>query len=166
MRAMPDDVDYRRPIEIARDALDAETKVADSLATRATTIVGFTGVVLTLALTIEAEIVNRELGSVGNPLSGACFGLSVLFLVAAALLALRAVPSTARRLSDEQVRKLRGGTQRDRELAERFIDGYVALTQETSRCGKHLQAALTCLFAGIVFVAGEAIIFVIDRPGL
>jgi hypothetical protein len=90
---------------MANDAVEDERERGRNLDTKCGTIVGFTGLILTVTAAITPTLVKRHLGSLGQPLADAAFVLAILSLLVAVVLALIGVlmPQKYRSLGKDQL---------------------------------------------------------------
>jgi hypothetical protein len=75
----------------ATDAVADKRERGRVLDTKCASLAGFTGLILSITGALTPALVDRKLGAVGKPLAEATFGLPILFLLAAVLLAIEGV---------------------------------------------------------------------------
>jgi hypothetical protein len=161
---------FEQIVELGSKLHDQELSSADSLGTRAVTLIGFSSVVLTLtaALARDAFGQGRDLGDVGNAASAIIFLLAVGCLLVSAIQAVRAAaPRSQNRVSTQVFDTYRQEKPRVRTLHEHFGEKQQDVIEDVAASntarGKTLQWAFRWLVAGLLLVAGQAAIMGIDR---
>jgi hypothetical protein len=173
--AEPDKEGVEALLELATDAVADERDRGRALDTKTASLAGFTGLVLSVNVTLGRPVLERDLGPVGDPLVAVCFIVSVIFLLLAMALALFGVlmPQKYRGLGREQLRLFTTpAVQSNNKLwVHRSMLGALADTLDQDRpvndckakLGKHLSRML---LVGFVGVAGQALTLAAREIGL
>lgn len=161
---------HQRIVELGGRLHDQELTSADSIGTRAGTLIGFAGVVLTLTVALSREAFGPgvDLGSVGDPVAAALFLLAVLFLLAAAVQGVRSARPRERARVNPQVfdtyRDERSSVSAaDEHFGRKQQDVAERLARSNEDRARTLQWGFRWLGAGVYLVAGQAVIIGIDR---
>ncbi len=159
-----------RIVERGERLHDNELSSADSIGTRAGTLIGFAGVVLTLTVALSRDAFGRgvDLGAVGDPASAVLFLAAVLSLLAAAVQGVRAASPRKR---DRMNPKMFSTYRKKRPPAGQLDEHYGRRQQEViennadinRKRAEKLQSGFWWLGAGVCLVAAQAVIIGIDR---
>jgi hypothetical protein len=161
---------HERIVELGARLHGQELTSAESLGTRAGTLIGFSGVVLALTASLAggASANNVNLGRVGNPASAFLFLLAVTCLLAAATQAVRAAAPRARgrvnvEILDTYREELPSVADANEHVGRKQQDVTKLLAGSNSDRAATLQWAFRWLLVALALVAGQAAIIGIDR---
>jgi hypothetical protein len=162
-------------LSIATDAVEDERERGRTLDTKCASLVGFTGLILSITGVLTPALIDHKLGRVGQPLAEVSFGVGVIFLLAAILLALEGVlmPQKYRSLGTAQVADFtRPSVQANNELwVNQSMLGALRDIIAQDRPVNDCKAKLTkwvarCLAWGFIAVALDAVIIAVRQFGL
>jgi hypothetical protein len=107
MHQQPDEETVAELLAMVRGMLDDERTRGQGLDDKSATLAGFTGTILALTSTLGAELLERDLGSIGTPVFQGLYVLSVVALGVASLVALIGVlrPQPRLALAMEEIRR-------------------------------------------------------------
>ncbi len=159
-----------RIVELGQRMDDQELASADSLGTRAGTLIGFAGVVLTLtvALSRDAFAPTAELGKMGDAVSVVLYLGAVVCLLVAAYKGVRtAAPRERDRVNTKVLNTYREVQPSVPDLdahygkkQQQVVENRADVNTERAEC---LQVGFWWLLAGLGLVAAQALIIGIDR---
>jgi len=162
-------------LELATDAVADERERGRALDTKTASLAGFTGLVLSVNVTLGRPVLERDLGPVGEPIAAVCFIVSVFFLLLAIALALSGVlmPQKYRGLGREQLRLFTSSDVQtnDKLWVHRSMLGALADTLDQDRPVNDCKAKLgkrvgVMLLVGFAGVAGQALTLAAREIGL
>lgn len=148
--------------DIATAELERELRSGEALGTRAAALVGFAGLVLTLASTLGRDTVSRNLGPAGRPI--AFFALSAGLVVVAAGAVTAAsmfLPRPRGRTKPAVLRELRTAHDAEHDVYERLSKSVTTLFEEegakNDARGRRLGAAVWLVVSGLLLIAVQAV---------
>jgi hypothetical protein len=151
---------------IAQDAVEDERERGRALDTKTASLVGATGLILSLNVTLGLPLLYQKLGPVGQAFTRFFFVIAVIFLFAALLIGILAVlaPQEYRGLGRRQVRAFTSpATQAMTRLEVHqamlgALDEIIHHDRPVNDCKARLTTLVAFLFAlGFIGVAGEAL---------
>jgi hypothetical protein len=162
-------------LAIATDAVEDERERGRALDTKCASLAGFTGLILSITAALTPALVDHKLGTVGKPLAETTFGLAILFLLAAVLLAIEGVlmPQKYRSMGTAQVANFSLPNIQAQEAVwvHRSMLGALSAILAQDRPVNNCKAKLTkwvgrCLAIGFIAVSVDAVIIAIRQFGL
>lgn len=161
---------FERVVELAETLHDRELASAENLGGRAATLIGFSGVVLTLTASLAREAFGqgRDLGTFGNSASACLFLLAVGCLLASAVQAVRAAsPREQDRVTEQPLDTYAVKKPPVEALNKHFGTKVIGVIGKVAKSntdrGRTLQWAFRWLATGLILVAGQAAIMGVDR---
>lgn len=149
--------------EIAAADLDRELRSADALGSRAATLLGFCGLILTLASALARDSLARDLGAVGRPVAAASLIAGIVVVIGAALLAASMItPRQRGRTNPAVMRSLRASADTETEIYGRLSKSMITLAGEegakNDQRGRVLRHAIRTVAVGLVLLAIQAVV--------
>lgn len=149
--------------DIAVAELERELSSASALGTRASSLIGFSGVILALAATIGRDTLTRDLGSIGRPLATYSLIAAIVVLVFGAVVASIVVaPRQRGRVKPGVLRELRHADDAEGDIYERLSKS--AITQASEEGAKNdgrgtlLLVATVSVVIGLLLIGVQAVV--------